>query len=85
MASAGGGAPPEFMSTHPSDETRMKKIREQIPEAMAVLPPQIKENECPVPRKRFEGPVPFSPTKRYPGSFVRKRGPTPRTGFEVPD
>jgi predicted Zn-dependent protease len=29
-----GGAPPEFLSTHPSDETRLRKIRELIPEAM---------------------------------------------------
>ena len=29
-----GQAPPEFMSTHPSDETRIAKIREELPEAM---------------------------------------------------
>lgn len=35
MASQGGGAaPPEFLSTHPSDETRIRKIREFIPEAI---------------------------------------------------
>jgi len=34
MASQGKGqAPPEFMSTHPSDETRMQKIQELLPEA----------------------------------------------------
>jgi predicted Zn-dependent protease len=34
MASAGGGKPPEFLSTHPSDETRMKKLKQFMPEAM---------------------------------------------------
>jgi len=31
---SGGGSTSEFMSTHPSDETRIKKIREELPEAM---------------------------------------------------
>jgi len=34
MASAGGAKPPEFLSTHPSDETRMKKLKQFMPEAM---------------------------------------------------
>jgi predicted Zn-dependent protease len=33
-AASGGGAPPEFMSTHPSHETRIKDLNDQIPEAM---------------------------------------------------
>lgn len=34
MASASGGqAPPEFLSTHPSHSTRIKKLKEVIPEA----------------------------------------------------
>ena len=33
-AQSGGGAPPEFMSTHPSHETRIQDLNEQIPEAM---------------------------------------------------
>lgn len=36
MASAtqGNGAPPEFLSTHPSDATRINAIRNRLPEAM---------------------------------------------------
>ena len=35
MASLGGGAaPPEFLSTHPSDETRIRNIEKRLPEAL---------------------------------------------------
>ncbi len=34
MTSSGGARTSEFLSTHPSDETRITKIREAIPEAM---------------------------------------------------
>ena len=33
-AKSGGQKPPEFMSTHPSDETRIKDIQALLPEAM---------------------------------------------------
>ena len=33
-ANSGGSAPPEFMSTHPSHETRIKKLNAAIPKAM---------------------------------------------------
>ncbi len=34
MATAGGGSPPEFLSTHPSDETRIKNLNKFMPEAL---------------------------------------------------
>jgi predicted Zn-dependent protease len=34
MGSMGGQKPPEFMSTHPSDATRINKIKAALPEAM---------------------------------------------------
>lgn len=40
MASmSGGGAPPEFLSTHPSHSTRIKDLNDQIPEAMKYYKP----------------------------------------------
>jgi len=34
MTTAGGGSPPEFLSTHPSDETRLRKLNQFMPEAL---------------------------------------------------
>ncbi len=41
MAKVGGSGnkPPEFLSTHPSDETRIKKVREYVKEAMKYYKP----------------------------------------------
>lgn len=34
MSAAGGASQPEFLSTHPSDETRMRKLTQFMPEAL---------------------------------------------------
>ncbi|MFO7789050.1 MAG: M48 family metallopeptidase [Bacteroidales bacterium] len=34
MSNAGGASPPEFLSTHPSDKTRLRKLKKFMPEAM---------------------------------------------------
>jgi metalloendopeptidase OMA1, mitochondrial len=39
-ASQGSSRPPEFLSTHPSEETRIKQIEEWIPEAMKYYKPR---------------------------------------------
>lgn len=39
MSDAGGGSPPEFLSTHPSDETRIKKLKQFMPEALKYYKP----------------------------------------------
>jgi len=38
--SSGGQAPPEFMSTHPSDETRIRNLNEHMDEALGYYSPR---------------------------------------------
>ncbi len=40
MSKIGGNKPPEIMSTHPSDETRMKALADFMPEAMKYYKPK---------------------------------------------
>lgn len=34
MSAAGGSKPPEFLSSHPADETRIRDLRKHMPEAL---------------------------------------------------
>lgn len=40
MSAAGGAKPPEFLSTHPSDETRLRKLNQFMPEALKYYTPR---------------------------------------------
>ena len=40
QALSGGGAPPQFLSTHPSDAKRISELKANIPEAMKYYKPQ---------------------------------------------
>ena len=46
---SGGGAPAEFMSTHPSNETRIDQLKKWMPEAMAIYQskPSVPSAELP--------------------------------------
>lgn len=44
MAASSKGAPIEFMSTHPSDENRIAKLKEQLPEALKYYKNSLKGN-----------------------------------------
>jgi predicted Zn-dependent protease len=40
MAAQGGEKPPQFMSTHPSDEKRIADLQKYLPEAMKLYKPR---------------------------------------------
>lgn len=44
MSKSGSGAPPEFLSTHPSDARRIKQLTEFLPEAKKYYNPANKNN-----------------------------------------
>ena len=53
MRAAGGGQPPEFMSTHPGHGTRIKQLQKWMPEAMALY-----QQVAPAPVSPLPGAAP---------------------------
>ncbi|MDZ4726783.1 MAG: M48 family metallopeptidase [Leptospira sp.] len=47
MSALGGGKPNEIMSTHPSDETRMKQLNEKMPEALKLKSEAVANGKVP--------------------------------------
>jgi predicted Zn-dependent protease len=49
MKAQSGGAPPEFLSTHPSNDTRIKDLNKLLPEAKKYYARSKKVNNSPIP------------------------------------
>lgn len=47
MSKLGGGKPPEFLSTHPSDERRVNDLNAYMPQAMKYYKPSAAGNKAP--------------------------------------
>ena len=50
MGRAGGGQPPEFLSTHPSDSTRISGLKARMPEALNLQSKAVKAGKRPACR-----------------------------------
>jgi len=46
MEQASKGKPPEFLSTHPSDEHRIQQIKAWLPEVLPIYEKEEKENQA---------------------------------------
>lgn len=67
MAAAGGESVPEFMSTHPSDETRISRIQKLMPEAMKYYKGEAKTSSkaSKIIKKNTQKTTPKSTGKKY--------------------
>lgn len=68
MAAASQGAPPEFLSTHPSHETRITDLRSWMPEALSIYEKASKAPAAELPHIASPPPQP-SPSPK--GSSLR--------------
>jgi len=64
MSKIGGNKPPEFMSTHPSDERRIAQIQAFLPEAKKYY--GSNPSQAPAGNKTNANPSPEPPTKPIP-------------------
>jgi predicted Zn-dependent protease len=69
-----GAKPPEFMSTHPNDANRLKKLQEFLPEARTYYAPAHEAQSPPAPGEPAATPPPSAPT-----------APPPAAAPEVPE
>lgn len=67
MAAAGGESVPEFMSTHPSDETRISRIQKLMPEAMKYYKGEAKTSSkaSKIIKRNTQTTTPKSTGKKY--------------------
>ena len=63
MARASKGAPPEFLSTHPSNETRIQDLQQWMPEALAIYNRVSKAPSSNLPPISSPPAKPPAPTK----------------------
>ena len=68
MATASQGAPPQWLSTHPSGPNRIRDIEANLPK---VAPLYARAER---PAQRFEPPKPASTTPRRPADAANKGG-----------
>ena len=64
MAAASEGAPPEFLSTHPANETRIADLNRWMPEAMAIYERASKAPVTILPSVTANPPPPSSPANK---------------------
>jgi Zn-dependent protease with chaperone function len=85
MGAASKGAPPQWLSTHPANETRVKTIRDHLPEVTPLYeraraakaaggrPPSERPNDAPAQRQPSARPAP----PQAPGGVFPQQVPLP--------